>query len=710
MKKVKNHIHKFRFPLWNTYFTWKEQIWLFVLVVAGTILRVINAIYAPLWRDEVYIFFTARDNSLLKLITQQHWDTAHPPLHSIFLHYWQMISIQPFWLRLPSIVVSVFALYYIPILALKLIRNKVHAFPFIALAIASFSHVLISMQMVVRPYPFVILFVILSIIHFFELIESDHIKWTLVFRFCLVNFFASQMDYGSFWLFLSYFVFFVIYAIIHRRNVRIVGNLFVPLFLSFLVIMPVLPYLFGNIDNSLKLEQYLQKKFNPSLQGIRSGKPIHVVLSTRKGLVTFFDEHLNKVVEQKVDLSKFERKVYVGLNLAPFSALSVGEFRICSVDVVKSGLAPSIRDCATHTKTNGLKEGYLRRPISKKVLRLFFADHSIFVKISPKLWEVNTLPTPITISNNNDVLITLSASELSFITNPGINIYNALEKGDTPGNWHNIQRITITPKNGFYTAFYHDQSAKGQLILEGGNIFEPFIGDIYFFSHSPEIGYATRYYLLCILFLLLVNLKTAVYIFKKQNSNFLFIIVLFWIPVVVSLIASFNGFPIFIAKNLFVVSLAALFMIGLSISEWRFIFSPLVIVFFVGITTLLYFISFPRIGFVDPPYNITSINQIFQKERKYNIAVISPNEQYFPLLQYNLLRNNTKLRLFTGSIETMQEQYKRIEKLRSRAAVYFLKFGLSRQYTTHDFDTLRKLLGCNPVLYHIPYVHLEKCF
>lgn len=248
---------------WKKYFDKRERIILFVILMIGLLLRVINAFVTQLWRDEVYIFFSSRDNSFINLLFQNHWDTAHPPLYFIFLHFWQKISINPFFLRLPSLIISALILYLIPVLAKK-ISSKSKWFPHLSLFFFSFSHTQISLNMVARPYPFVIVFMLISMILFLDLIENNNVKNSLskIISFSIINFFIFFSDYSGVWLLLSYGIYWFVYFFLLKRSDSEHRNLiFKGLLLSLMLCLLWAPFLLINLNKSLGLETHLKPQF-----------------------------------------------------------------------------------------------------------------------------------------------------------------------------------------------------------------------------------------------------------------------------------------------------------------------------------------------------------------------------------------------------------------------------------------------------------------
>jgi len=201
---------------WKKYFNKKQIIILFLLLIVGVVLRVINGYKTQIWLDESFIFFTSRTNAFINLLFENHWDTCHPPLYFVFFHYWQRININPFFLRLPSIIISAGTLYLIPILA-KLIYPGSFVFVLTTLFFFSFSHSQISLQMVARPYPFAIFFMVISMIFFLSLVKQKSRKRDYLI-FSIANFFMFFFDYSSIWLMGTYCLFGLVYFLLKRKE------------------------------------------------------------------------------------------------------------------------------------------------------------------------------------------------------------------------------------------------------------------------------------------------------------------------------------------------------------------------------------------------------------------------------------------------------------------------------------------------------------
>jgi hypothetical protein len=233
----------------------KYKHWHKVLIcsvyIFALIIRVVFAKNVQLWRDEVYIFYVSRGNGFWDLLLQNHWDTLHPPLYFIFLHYWQKLSISPLFLRLPSLIASAFSLWMVIKIA-KRYFGRYKYMPIVSLVFFAFSQPQISINTLARPYAFVTLAILLSLYYFVDVFESGK-HW---FLFGLLNFVVFFSDYSGVWLLVSY-LFFIIFILLKRRlkNMKkmlgLIQSSIVTLFLSIFWI----PFFIKGLGNALQMEK-----------------------------------------------------------------------------------------------------------------------------------------------------------------------------------------------------------------------------------------------------------------------------------------------------------------------------------------------------------------------------------------------------------------------------------------------------------------------
>lgn len=247
----------------NRFFKKKELFFLFFFLFLTMFIKVVTALMTQLWRDEVYIFLTAKENSFLSLLLQRHWDTAHPPLYFIFLKLWGNYFYSPFLLRVPSLIVSFLILYCIPILVKKIDRENFYL-PFVSLFFISFSHFHNSLTIVVRPYPFEIFFVLVSLIIFIDILNNNfQISWKKSLFWGLTAGIAFLFDYSAIWFVAGQFIFLGIHMFLNffKKKKKTFQFFFVGInvFLFFFIL--IFPLILSNIKQSFRLERYLALNF-----------------------------------------------------------------------------------------------------------------------------------------------------------------------------------------------------------------------------------------------------------------------------------------------------------------------------------------------------------------------------------------------------------------------------------------------------------------
>ena len=668
-----------------------------------------------MWRDEIYIFFTARDNSLWKLITQQHWDTAHPPLHSIFLHFWQMISTNPFWLRLPSLIASFFILYLVPVLAYK-ISKRYKLFPFIFLYIFSVSLTQISLNIVARPYPFVILLIIISLTFFFTILEEEINNIKLLIKFAFVNWLLVFLDYSAIWLFAVYLVFFLIYYIfkIGHERLRYVFN---GLLLSALCSLTVLPFLFGNFEQSMKLEENILPVYD-SQRNFPQGKNLYIQIQRSQKRVTLFDEKFKVISTKVLPRDPFPMgKAYLGYNIAPYSLLYVKDFSICAARYERH-ITEMVDQCKFENFTGiPLRDNTKRYPLSKKVVDIPQVNNHIFINTGRK-WNDRVYDNYIDVSNSKNVIFRVNFYSTYIFSPPGINIYGAFTN-DLINWWNGISRFTISPTEGQYSAEYYGGGSPNSIRLL--NPFLPlsrFSGEIQFFSGFPD--YYEHEYLLMALFLLIIgNAFNIFYYLYSRNKKILFIILLFWVPILLSLLISYYYSPIFLGRNLHLSNIAYLCGISLLCSVLASIENKkgglltktlgfIVLIFL----SILSFAKFPYLYYVDPPFPVKSvIDTVIKSPTKNKLIILGNNEYYVPLLKYELEYSTNSKVIVIGTLDSLRKDgiIKKIIPFKAQIDIYFVQFGNSLKVSSNNLEGMAKMFDCDLKEKSLPFTYFAQC-
>lgn len=698
MKKKK----RFSFPLWNAYFSIKEQLILSLLVLFGVVLRIGNAIYTPFWRDEIYIFYVARTNTLWQLITQQHWDTAHPPLYSLFLHVWQMFSVHPLWQRVPSIITSFFILFFIPILAVR-ITTKYRLLPFVFLFLFAISHAQISLNMVARPYPFVILLSILSLTYILELHNKKTLSFKNTYTFLLVNALGFYIDYSFVWLFFTYLFTLAIqfFKAPRKRNVIII--LTQSLIVTGVVLIPAFILLFVNLPQSLKLEAQSGIKFKSAQHtNIPQGEILTVSLS-KKGTpqltVQSSRTYANKHVPMAVPM--FTGTQHLGFDIPPLSGIVVNKLAYCAS---KTTECTTYRDYLSQLKGSGLK-AIITQEVGSSLL--LFNMH-------PQEWRSFLFP----ISNENSVAvqsIQTSFAVIGYHPSAQILLVSAKENSiNYLDPTKTYAKFMIESRNFHYEARFRDfQNNLQAQFLKSTTFLDTFKIDLLLFSGLPS--HTNDIYALISLPLLFFSIVMLCSLIKDRStfSPTLFVL-LFLTPLLVSFCISVFLAPIFVARNLYATSLA--YILGISLlAVWLLMKTGLKRVF--GVMFLLFFIyvlfsKYPFLHYVDPPYGVdkmihTIVNSDKQKKK---IVIIDNASHYKPLLHHQLLMvKKPRVPIAIITLDSFRQilNHLRIDDTRKKQyEYYFIRFNQS----INNFGDIQSILGCKIDQTKVPYAFFAHCY
>ncbi|MFZ2026565.1 MAG: hypothetical protein WAV30_04740 [Microgenomates group bacterium] len=693
----------FPFPLWNAYFSIREQLFLFILVLVGMTLRIINAIYTPFWRDEIYIFYTAHTNTLWQLITQQHWDTAHPPLHSIFLHFWQLISIEPLWLRLPSLITSFFILYHLPILVISVSR-KFKSLPFIFLFLFAISHTQISLNMVSRPYPFVSFLTILSLIFALRLHSQKNVQIKDTVPFICVNVLGFCIDYSFIWLFMTYFFVFIVFLIKdkERKNIFIMGRALV---ITQIILIPLYLILYANLSQSLHLESGARMKFESVPHtNIGVGKQLNIDLFLSKKTANMHVKNATNTLSKNQGSwvnPLLKNTQYLGFDLPPMSGMIVTELSYCAT--------PGPTKCELDNYLHKFRVSHLRLVLSRRIGPLIF-----LFNFQTKEWQSFLFP----VANNQSTQRTMirtsfiplgqdPSPEVVFATSHKNNlIYLDPDEVDS--------LIRVKSRNFQYeVSFYKTVRGLKNAILSSFTFIDKFGNDFLFFSGLPSFDkYSYSHFGILLILISIITLL----LFLKKNKTFGFVLLLslFFIPLLASYVISIYISPIFVARNLYAATFSYIFGIALLISAITHEYDIKKQI--IGYGLLIFFIyvlciKFPFLHYVDPPFGVdTMVHRILNGDRqKKKIIVIDNSSHYEPLLYHQLLMANNKgttiavvtLSSFKEILRTLTidvEQKKNYE-------YYFIRFNQD----VNNFKETAKFLGCKIDKIKTPYAFFAHC-
>lgn len=695
----------FSFPLWNAYFSLREQCFLFLFVLVGMALRIINAIYTPFWRDEIYIFHTARTNTLWQLVTQQHWDTAHPPLHSIFLHFWQLVSIEPLWLRLPSLLISFIILYLLPVFAVY-INRKIKALPFVFLFLFAISHTQISLDMVSRPYPFVSLLTFLSLLLALHLYNKDEIHFKQTIPFMCVNILGFCIDYSFMWLFFTYFFVFAIHLLTDKKK-RVIITMTQALILIQIILIPVFFSLYSNLSQSLYLESGARMKFTaPPKTNIKMGTQLNIAFSFHEKKPTMFVGNSHDIVLKKQApwikplLSDTQ---YLGFNIPPLSGMIVTQLAYCPSG--GSGVCKKYDDYLHTLRVSHLKSVFSRR----------IGSYMILFNFHPTDWKNFTFPI-VTTKNTQKIVIRTSfiplrqdpSAEIVFVTSAKKNLMYL-----NPKEVKSL--IHIKSRNFHYEAsFYEKAQDFGATVIDGFTFFDKFGNDLLFFSGLPSFS-KNNYSHLSLLLIALSILTLCGFLKRHISFEYTLLLSLFFVPLLSSYVLSVVISPIFVGRNLYVVSFSYLFgialMIAALIDEHRNVIKTatgyLIIIFFAYVLL----VKFPFLHYVDPPYEIdTLVERILDSDKeKKKIVVFDRSSQFEALFHYQLLLKNKKVKnVAVIDLESFEALIKDLNIDLSQKRHYEYYF-ISFSENTDPFRKSARFLECKMDEVKLTYTILTRC-
>lgn len=141
----------------------------------------------------------------------------HPQLYYCFIHIWQLFNNSEIWMRLPSVIFAVIAIYIL-FIVIRSVFDNVTAFIGSFLFSCSAFNIIWSTQL--RVYSLLLLLSLLYIfiyIHTFSPIGNKKIenkKWVL---YTFIGILAFSFDYSFVWTFIS-IITYTVFVIIHCRK------------------------------------------------------------------------------------------------------------------------------------------------------------------------------------------------------------------------------------------------------------------------------------------------------------------------------------------------------------------------------------------------------------------------------------------------------------------------------------------------------------
>jgi len=166
--------------------------WLLSILALGLALRLNQLASWGLGMDEAFSA-TMATHSLRGIVNLILVDDFHPPLYYAFLHFWRMISTNEAWLRIPSVIFGVLAIWVIYALGSRLGDHRVGLLSAVILAISPL-HIWHSQE--VRMYSLLFLLSTASLYFFVRILDGGSLAGWI--GYLTATSLALYTDYGGF--------------------------------------------------------------------------------------------------------------------------------------------------------------------------------------------------------------------------------------------------------------------------------------------------------------------------------------------------------------------------------------------------------------------------------------------------------------------------------------------------------------------------------
>lgn len=160
-----------------------------ICIVLGLAIRLYLAFVLPPWFDESFTQNYLRHP--FSILLSGSLETTHPPGYYLFLSAWSSISGSLLWLRVSTILFSIFSGVFLFGFGKRIVNIRYAYVLLISYALSGYS-VVFDWQ--IRPYTLLFMFVAWSLY-----LVSGTPKKTTLFAFAVVNFIGLLIDYGFIW-------------------------------------------------------------------------------------------------------------------------------------------------------------------------------------------------------------------------------------------------------------------------------------------------------------------------------------------------------------------------------------------------------------------------------------------------------------------------------------------------------------------------------
>jgi len=247
---------------------------LFIIIVAGLILRLVDLDGESLWVDEGHAIHLAslEPDQLIKESSKDN----HPPLYSIILHYWKKVTPNTtYYLRLLSVIFGVLSIFLIYKIGKELFNTNTGLISALLLALSVF-HIQYSQE--IRSYMLVVVLILFSYYLLIRLCKTPKIVYLILF--IIVN---TLMLYTHF---LGWFILFaqnIYYFLRFPFDKNRIKSLIITNLIIVILAMPWLNILISRF-NDLQTEFWVSQ---PTLLSIPQTILIYAGTFTMYGIILF---------------------------------------------------------------------------------------------------------------------------------------------------------------------------------------------------------------------------------------------------------------------------------------------------------------------------------------------------------------------------------------------------------------------------------------
>lgn len=211
-------------------------------LLMGAVIRLVGLDYQSLWMDELYSVTLANSKNLNMLYGWLIKD-VHPPLYSLFLHFWiKIFGESVVSVRLPSAIAGILSIYFMHKYANKFFSEEVSV---MAAVMISFSYFGIYYSQETRPYSILLLLSISSTFYWLLLLldknprRIDHVKYSVL------AILASYIHYFGLLLVMVQIGSWFLYNLFTKKNIKH------PAIVSFIIVFAYTPWLATMISTFL---------------------------------------------------------------------------------------------------------------------------------------------------------------------------------------------------------------------------------------------------------------------------------------------------------------------------------------------------------------------------------------------------------------------------------------------------------------------------